>query len=267
MSFSVPTVSTNTDSWGPSETVENSKFHLLPYAPFGRSDRLGKVADFTHSFYTQTNNFRRDRRYNANDTNPNAEFQYKVQQDDFELVDTTKTPSFGGFSTTKKRSNQNRFKQLNARNNSSANTSASQFKSQRMKAGARGQPGRAGGYRERFDRQSSVSVKPEWEIVLEMDLHKLAKSVNNTDLPKDEDLFSCGFVDAYNDAYDKCQVKNSAVLKKSENKEFYPVTTTDDPVIEKVRFPLHAFFRWIFIAFFDLADCCIIIVSFFIACY
>jgi len=234
MSFQIPKVETNSNSWGPPEGSGSKFDYAFVYAPFGRSDRLGRAADFTHTAQTGQYQYRKDRRFGTSDYNPNAEFQYKVQQDDFELVDTAKTPTVGGFTSTKKRSNQNRFKQLNARN-ASTNANTNQFKNQKMKAGGRGAPsGRGSGYRERIDRQSSVAVKPEWDLVLEMDLHKLAKSVNNTDAPKDEDLFWCGFVDGYNDAYDKCQVKNAAILKKSENKEFYPVTTTDDPVIEKV---------------------------------
>jgi len=49
-----------------------------------------------------------------------------------------------------------------------------------------------------------------------------------------EDLLWCGFLDTYNEAYDKCSVRKPATLKRSENKEFYPVTTTDDPVIEQL---------------------------------
>ena len=44
----------------------------------------------------------------------------------------------------------------------------------------------------------------------------------------------CGFLDQYNDAYDKVAARTPVPLKKNETKEFYPVTTTDDPVIEKL---------------------------------
>jgi translation initiation factor 3 subunit D len=79
-----------------------------------------------------------------------------------------------------------------------------------------------------------------------------------------DDFAWCGFLDQYNDQYDKVrseppgvpsfcessvQFVNSRVvspsllqvttqtatqLKRVETKEFYPVTTTDDPVIEKL---------------------------------
>lgn len=49
-----------------------------------------------------------------------------------------------------------------------------------------------------------------------------------------EDLLWCGFLDQYNDQFDKVSTRTPAPLKRVETKEFYPVTTTDDPVIEKL---------------------------------
>lgn len=53
-------------------------------------------------------------------------------------------------------------------------------------------------------------------------------------LPTEEDLLWCGFLDQYNDAYERVTSKASVSLKRTENREFYPVTTTDDPVIENL---------------------------------
>ena len=52
-------------------------------------------------------------------------------------------------------------------------------------------------------------------------------------MPVAEDLLWCGFLDSFNDSYDKVTSKSSKPLKVNSNREFYPVTTTDDPVIEK----------------------------------
>lgn len=70
----------------------------------------------------------------------------------------------------------------------------------------------------------------------EYDLPKLlAKVVTDPTPPQsEEDLLWCGFLDQYNDVYDRVSARTPAPLKRSENKEFYPVTTTDDPVIEKL---------------------------------
>lgn len=238
--FETPKVLTNPTSWGPPESATNTKFNLLPYAPFGRSDRLGRAADFTQSnqYYN-----RRDRR--GGDSNANAEFQYKEQADDFELVDTSKVVTRRSNLGMKKRANnQNRLRQLNARRGDGRNDGRNSYnKLQNTRGGRFGGRGGRGGrgghrrnnWRERVDRQASVAVKPDWKMVVDMDLNKVSKGITNTETPKtEEDLLWCGFLDRYNDVYEKCSVRTPAVLKRSENKEFYPVTTTDDPVIENL---------------------------------
>lgn len=96
-------------------------------------------------------------------------------------------------------------------------------------------------WRDRIDRQASVSVRPDWRRVEEVDLSKLSKGtsplaalVDNSPPKSVEDLEWCGFLDQYNDQYDKVSTRTPAPLKRVETKEFYPVTTTDDPVIEKL---------------------------------
>lgn len=87
----------------------------------------------------------------------------------------------------------------------------------------------------------SVSVRPDWRRVEEIDLSKLSKGTSplsgladNSPPKKVEDLAWCGFLDQYNDQYDKVNTRTATQLKRVETKEFYPVTTTDDPVIEKL---------------------------------
>jgi len=87
----------------------------------------------------------------------------------------------------------------------------------------------------------SVSVRPDWRRVEEVDLSKLSKGtsplsnlVDNSQPKQVEDLAWCGFLDQYNDQYDKVTTRTATQLKRVETKEFYPVTTTDDPVIEKL---------------------------------
>lgn len=107
--------------------------------------------------------------------------------------------------------------------------------------GGRG-PGRGRGqWRDRIDRQASVSVRPDWRRVEEVDLGKLSKGtsplsglVDNTPPKVVEDLLWCGFLDQYNDQFDRVSTRTPAPLKRVETREFYPVTTTDDPVIERL---------------------------------
>ena len=87
----------------------------------------------------------------------------------------------------------------------------------------------------------TVSVRPDWRRVEEVDMGKLSKGtsplsalIDNSPPKAVEDLAWCGFLDQYNDQYDKVSTRTPAPLKRVETKEFYPVTTTDDPVIEKL---------------------------------
>lgn len=45
--FSVPDVEDNVEGWGPTSVPD----HLsgVPYAPFGKGDRVGKISDFTQA--------------------------------------------------------------------------------------------------------------------------------------------------------------------------------------------------------------------------
>ena len=89
MAFTLPHVNTNTASWGPSSSdtdandEASSRFAHLPYAPFGRSDRLGRCADFTTQSFARTGDatagyFRNARSRHNQESNKNLEFQYKV---------------------------------------------------------------------------------------------------------------------------------------------------------------------------------------------
>lgn len=75
-----------------------------------------------------------------------------------------------------------------------------------------------------------MTVKGDWSVIEEMDLAELNKLQTNK--PAEEDLTWCGHLDKYNEVYDKTTTKAPKALKRSDNKLFYCVTTTDDPVIE-----------------------------------
>ncbi|CAN0430499.1 unnamed protein product, partial [Phaeothamnion confervicola] len=86
--------------------------------------------------------------------------------------------------------------------------------------------------RQRLDRQASVKVAADWLLVEEFDLPQLTKLQAN--VPAEEDVMWCGFLDAYDDTYDRITTRTTRRLQRSENKEFYYVTTTDDPIIERL---------------------------------
>lgn len=45
--FKMPAVQNNPDGWGPCELPD--QFKDIPYQPFSKGDRLGKVIFFTHN--------------------------------------------------------------------------------------------------------------------------------------------------------------------------------------------------------------------------
>ena len=272
-----------------------SKFVSLPYAPFGRSDRLGRAADFINphqQFHHQQQqqhrggNHHRDN-YNNNHHNNDPNVESKSNDDNdaaFQLVDTSKGTSgtnnnYGGKKfvnpAAKRRQHSIRLRQINARRQQSSGGTAIAGLEYRMVGGrgggggpggggggpggrfgntGRGGPGsggRGGGpggaaggrggnntggyYNNRIDRQPSVAVQPEWKLLEDIDLSKLTKNLTaSTTVPKVQDIVWCGFLDVYNDLYDKVSARQPVPLKRMEHKEFYPVTTTDDPVLEKL---------------------------------
>eukprot|EP00592_Proboscia_alata_P011001 CAMPEP_0194353700 /NCGR_PEP_ID=MMETSP0174-20130528/1972_1 /TAXON_ID=216777 /ORGANISM="Proboscia alata, Strain PI-D3" /LENGTH=560 /DNA_ID=CAMNT_0039122359 /DNA_START=67 /DNA_END=1749 /DNA_ORIENTATION=+ len=250
-SFAVPQVQSNPSSWGPSlNSTDSPKFANLPYAPFGRSDRIGRAADFTTSQQNYRYNNRYDRRFNRDGEGQtgNDDFQYKLDAEDatFQLVDTAKnaTKKFVAPAAQRRRQQQSRLRQLNARQRGQPdkeNKRHDQPQRTRRRNNwgggrgfGRGRGGRGRGYyNSRVDRQASVAVKAEWTVVDEFELSKWAK-IRTPDIPSEEDLLWCGFLDQYNNLYDKVNTKSNVSLRRTETKDFYFVSTTDDPVVEKL---------------------------------
>ncbi len=93
--------------------------------------------------------------------------------------------------------------------------------------GGRGRPIRRG----KSDRAPSTNVGSEWVVIEEFDLPQLIKLVANK--PQIEDLMWCGHLDQYDESYDKVSTRAPRPVRRVENKVFYGVTTTEDPIIEK----------------------------------
>ena len=81
-------------------------------------------------------------------------------------------------------------------------------------------------------RESSVTVRPDWHVIEEMEKTQLGKlSLPNVGEP--EELMSCGAMEYYDKGYDRVNVKNERPLKRID-RIFHTVTTTDDPIIRKL---------------------------------
>ena len=266
-SFPIPYVapsSGNNNSWGPPDEIDSSnpqvdgscaKFSALPYAPFGRSDRLGRAADFSSGGgghnrgggYGGGGNYnnnqqgggggynnRRAGGYGDNNRNNNNDDE---KEDTFHLVDTTKAVTTKRFvnPAAKRRQHSQRLRQINARRQQSSGGTAiaglDKMTGRFGGGGGRGGPGgrgsggrggrggpgggRGGYYNNRADRQPSVAVQPAWKLMEEIDLSKLTKNLTaSTAVPTPVDVLWCGFLDPYNDAFDKIGTRQPVPLKR-----------------------------------------------------
>merc|ERR1712080_228303 len=81
-------------------------------------------------------------------------------------------------------------------------------------------------------RESSVTVRPDWIVIEEMEKTQLSKLTLPT-VSEPTDLLCCGTMEYYDKAYDRVNVKSEKPLKRID-RIFHTVTTTDDPIIRKL---------------------------------
>ncbi|KAG2495959.1 hypothetical protein HYH03_005889 [Edaphochlamys debaryana] len=222
--FPVPAVTDNPDGWGPCTVPTHLKD--IPFAPFNKGDKLGRVADWTQGAYGQKY---AGRGYNQGGV-PVFNFFANEEEESFHLVDNrpVKTTKFGG---------QRRFQQNN------------RFQQQRRdgKDGRGGpEPGdkKKGGpqqqrrqpfYGRNDQRQtqyaSSVEIGADWAVMEQITTTGLSKLNYNPGEP--EDLVTCGSVEYYDKTYDNLSSRASKPLEKTK-RIFRAVSTSDDPIMQQL---------------------------------
>eukprot|EP00064_Thunnus_orientalis_P020586 superscaffoldBa00005738_g20726 len=238
--FNAPVIQDNPSGWGPCAVPE--KFKDMPYQPFSKGDRLGKVADWTGATY-------QDKRYTnkySSQFGGGSQYAYFHEEDEtsFQLVDTAKTQK------TAYQRNRMRFAQRNLRrdkdrrnltqfNMQTLPKSAKQKERDRMRLQKKFQ--KQFGVRQKWDqksqaqlkpRDSSVEVRSDWEVKEEMDFPRLMK-MRYMEVADPLDIECCGALEYYDKAFDRITTRNEKQLK-SIKRIFHTVTTTDDPVIRKL---------------------------------
>ena len=100
--------------------------------------------------------------------------------------------------------------------------------------GGRGRGGRRFGWKDydkpQRNRDSSVTIKPDWQMLEEIDFNRLAKL--NLETGVGEDIDSYGFLYYYDRSYDKPPVKNTERKLNVVDRAAYNVTTSSDPIIQ-----------------------------------
>ena len=103
--------------------------------------------------------------------------------------------------------------------------------------GGRGRGGRRFGWKDydkpQRNREFSVNIKPDWNMLEEIDFNRLLK-LHLPDTGPGEDLESCGFLNHYDRSYDKQSAKKIERRLNVVDRLAYNVTTSSDPVIQEL---------------------------------
>ncbi|KAE8394804.1 eukaryotic translation initiation factor 3 subunit D [Aspergillus alliaceus] len=234
------------DTWGPATSTDNM-LDGVPFAPFSKGDKLGRMADWTSESKDQrggrqayNRNFRDQQVYGAGSSNL---FSIQAAEDEssFSVVDNTRTSAkrtFGRGGGTVFRGRAQRGAGQRGGRAGFQRVGAGRGQGDRFydnRAG-RSNRGRRFGWKD-YDkpqrtREPSVNVRPDWTMLEEVDFSRLLKL--NLETPDGEDIDSYGFLYYYDRSYDKAPVKGAERRLQSMDRAAYNVTTSQDPVIQEL---------------------------------
>ncbi|KAI1828154.1 eukaryotic translation initiation factor 3 subunit D [Xylaria intraflava] len=239
------------DGWGPPTTTETT-LNGVPYAPFSKGDKLGRMADWTADSkdgrdgrggrQQYNRNYRDQQIYGAGSaalfTAPVAE----ADENTFSVVsrEPTKTRYGRGAIFTRGRgqrggTNQTRGGRTTLQRTGRGGQQGYGYDSRGGRYGA-SRGGRRFGWKD-YDkptrnRDASINIKPEWQLLEEIDFNRLSKL--NLDADEGEDLGSYGFLYYYDRSYDKAPVKSAERRLTAIDRATYNVTTSSDPIIQEL---------------------------------
>jgi translation initiation factor 3 subunit D len=249
--FNVGFVPYNPDGWGPPDTsatpdsITTTTTGLpknAPFAPFSRSDKLGRIADWTRN----NNNPNYNPNLKKNNANPSdSVFDFSTGDDSFALsggADDDSTfrlvdgkppprPKFG----PKWRFNQHNRPQLPQRRDEEVEAKKREAEKERARRDRLYNLNRSNVNQPRREAavfKSSVEIQPEWNMLDQIPFSTFSKL--SFTVPEPEDLLLCGGLESYDRAYDRTTPKNEKRLERFKNRNFFKVTTTDDPVIRRL---------------------------------
>ncbi|KAB5530347.1 eukaryotic translation initiation factor 3 subunit D [Coniochaeta sp. 2T2.1] len=239
--------------WGPSVTTETS-LNGVPYAPFSKGDRLGRMADWTDSKdrdgrggrQQYNRNFRDQQVYGAGSASVFAAPVAAEDEATFSVVsnvrDSVKTRFGRGgavFSRGRGQRGGRGDSRAGGRQTLGGRGGRGNYGGFDNRGGGRGNAGARGrrfGWKD-YDkparnRDASVNIKADWKLLEEIDFNRLSKL--NLDADEGDDIDSYGFVYPYDRSYDKPQVKATERKLNVLDRAAYNVTTSSDPVIQEL---------------------------------
>lgn len=235
--FTLLFVNDNADGWGPNNQPE--KYKDLPYQKFSKSDRIGKIADWSSVSHMDKKNYKYQPQFSVGNV---GQYSYFHDEDEsqFTLVDQSKVV---------KTAYQKKIKSIQNKNNRRQQFQQYQFQKQAQtinpklnKQEKMKQKIKQKNFQTKTDQRSnikqrepSVKVKEDWKVIEEIDFSRLSKlSLPNVSDPVD--LKFCGSLEYYDKSYDRINTKTpiSSSRLKRINRVYHKVTTTDDPVIRSL---------------------------------
>nr|CAG8586161.1 5804_t:CDS:10 [Entrophospora candida]CAG8595959.1 2510_t:CDS:10 [Entrophospora candida] len=247
--FKLPEIIDNENGWGPSPLMLPEKFRDIPFAPYSKADKLGRIADWFTPEQKEKEQTGRQRttyrsyrdQYTAYGYGASSTFAYTHADDEasFSVVDnrTTHQKKSTSYRTTggaKGRGNMRGQGQRQFRNGQyqrlgtqNRNATGGKF----TPANIRRRFGWKDYDKPQRSRESSVNVGPEWKELEEIEFIRLTKL--NLDVDDGEDLSSHGFMYYYDKSYDLVRTKTEKPLLSNERIRFF-TTTSKDPIIEQL---------------------------------
>lgn len=240
------------DSWGPPTTSETT-LNGVPYAPFSKGDKLGRVADWTSEGKDRERGGRqqyqqryRDQIYGAGPGGLQTVFNLEQQNEEstFSLVDRSQASSRGrGFGGRGSAIFRGRGGQRGAQTQRGGRGTFQRVGGRGGQQGYDPRGGRGGRGGRRFgwkdydkpqrNREASVQPKDTWRMLEEIDFNRLSKL--NLDTGEGEDLDNYGFLYYYDRSFDKQPGAPTSTRKLTVlDRAAYNVSTSSDPIIQEL---------------------------------
>ncbi|MBA0694473.1 hypothetical protein Goari_004760 [Gossypium aridum] len=247
--FEVGAVPFNPDGWGPPDsttatapsTTTTLPLHV-PFAPFSRSEKLGRIADFTRSF-ANANPSNRPSSGKPGAASSESPFDFSLDLDTFPLANPEDDSSFRLVDAKpptrpkfgpKWRFNQHR-PQLPQRRDEEVEARKREAEKERARRDRLYNLNRTNQNQQRREAaifKSSVDIQPEWNMLDQIPFSTFSKL--SFSVPEPEDILLCGALEYYDRSFDRITPKNERRLERFKNRNFFKVTTTDDPVIRRL---------------------------------
>lgn len=212
--FALPTIAENADGWGPALDNFPSRYSEIPYAPYAKSDRLGRAADWTS--------------YSGRGGLRDAEAD---EDGKFTVVDNRNVPrsTRGSWRGRSRGRGRGRGRNTGGRYGGGGNVWGGRGGSRN-----RGRSTRRWDDRRNVPREASVVVGPEWSLCDEVTFSQMGKmGMGKNGVADGVDVVKCGKLWFYDKGWDRVNGKTPRVLRKIEGGGDR-VTTTDDPVIRRL---------------------------------